>query len=391
MPTYASVGQAVSIDGREAGDKAAAQALGRLAGGQVRFAWVFASHAFNIEEVVRGVRNRIDEAPLWGLSTIAELSSRGESEKSVVVGLVSGRQFNPYGNWWNNFGKESDSIARLLERTFSLSNRKSGPLFIAADGTSGNSERFIASLNLINVSSMIGCLAAGDIQNGVTHQIGGRFFGAGGLSAAIFDPSVRIGLGVDHGWIPIGQRVKITQSEDFRIQLIDHRKPSDVYSHLFGELSEAWTLPPLNRLARLYPLNIIDQPDEQTQGVIRSPLRIEADGSLRMNAEVPETSWAYFMVGSVNSNLEAVKRAAKRALGMLDGNPPALGLIFADNAYRILFEGASKGLAAAVQEVLGMETPILGGYNFGQIVKNPQSNQAELLNQHLLIAVIGNS
>ncbi|MBK8620015.1 MAG: hypothetical protein IPN96_23685 [Anaerolineales bacterium] len=75
---------------------------------------------------------------------------------------------------------------------------------------------------------------------------------------------------------------------------MDGRPASETYAGLFGYPARDWAFPPLNYLARLYPLGV----EQGEDLVVRSPIRVEADGSFRMNANIRDGIDAYLLVGS---------------------------------------------------------------------------------------------
>ena len=72
--------------------------------------------------------------------------------------------------------------------------------------------------------------------------------------------------------------------------------------------------------------------------VIRAPIRVEADGSFRMNAPVRDGVDAYLLVGSRVSCENAAQQAAQQALQQLDGSKPVFALILVDIAWEMLLK-----------------------------------------------------
>jgi hypothetical protein len=178
---------------------------------------------------------------------------------------------------------------------------------------------------------------------------------------------------------------------------------------LFGYPARDWAFPPLNQMARLYPLGLLapassrpPAPVAQAQSpqeelvreqvakdlLLRSPLRIEADGSFRMNATVSDGTEAYLMVGSLSACQRAASAAAEQALAALEGARPVFALVLADLAWQMLFEAQPGADIAAVQAALGEGIPVAGGYTLGQIM--PQAGAPpQFLNQHMLVVLFG--
>jgi hypothetical protein len=166
---------------------------------------------------------------------------------------------------------------------------------------------------------------------------------------------------------------------------LDGRPASETYAQLFGYPAREWAFPPLSHLARLYPLGI-----EQGDGmVVRAPIRVEADGSFRMNAPVRDGVDAYLLVGSRASCEKAAQQAAQYALQQLQGVKPAFALVLVDLAWEMLLKSHPGSEVTAVQEILGKDIPIAGGYTLGQIVPGKDSNVPQLLNQHIVVIAFG--
>jgi hypothetical protein len=117
-------------------------------------------------------------------------------------------------------------------------------------------------------------------------------------------------------------------------------------------------------------------------------MRVEADGSFRMNAVVSDGTEAYLMVGSLSTCQQAATAAAGQALAALDGARPVLALVLADVAWQMLFEAQAGADVLAVQAALGTDIPLAGGYTLGQIVPR-QDASPQFLNQHIIVIVFG--
>jgi len=168
---------------------------------------------------------------------------------------------------------------------------------------------------------------------------------------------------------------------------LDGRPASETYAQLFGYPAREWAFPPLSHLARLYPLGI-----EQGDGMlVRAPIRVEADGSFRMNAPVRDGVDAYLLVGSRGSCETAAQQAAQQALQQLQGIKPAFALVLVDLAWEMLLKSHPGAEVAAVQEILGKDVPIAGGYTLGQIAPGKSSTTPQLLNQHIVVVAFGES
>ena len=178
------------------------------------------------------------------------------------------------------------------------------------------------------------------------------------------------------------------------MRTLNGRPASETYAELFGQPARDWAFPPLSYLARLYPLGI-----EQDDGlVVHAPIRVEADGSFRMNAPVRDGVDAYLLVGSRAACERAAAKASQDALLALGGLKPAFALVLVDIAWQLLLESHPGADVAAVRDILGPDVPLAGGYTLGQIVpgKTPARAGAgavhpEFLNQNIVVVAFAAS
>ena len=259
-------------------------------------------------------------------------------------------------------------------------------LIVIADGLFGDGQTICQVLPPGDYR-LAGCMTGGSLQDKQSQQIGGIQSGTGGLAAARLSGEIRSGVGIAHGWESIGMYFQVTRSEGVWIRTLNARPSSETYADVFGQPANDWVHPPLNELVRLYTLGI--ESDEQDELLLRSPLQVEVDGSFRMSTPVPEGSTGHLMLGSVTTCVDAITRAAEQALLQLGTARPVLALVFADIAWKMMFD-ASPGLETqALRAVLGSEVPIAGAYSVGQIAQHEIQNAARLYNQHIQVVLFG--
>jgi hypothetical protein len=380
MTLTAAVGHAQALDGREAGLQATHHALNHLGASAPNFGIVIASHKYQPREVAAGVTSLTGDMPLIGFSTPAGLTHEGVHPQSVVVALLSG-DLRAEVHWLPGYSQSGRETAnRLAQLTSSEVARQS--LLFFADGFNGDAEQLCDSLP--GKSSLIlGGLSSGDLQTGSNYQIAGTQAGTGGLAAAILRGAARVGVGFAHGWDPVGSQMRVTRSRGFWLRTLDARPASETYAQIFGYPARDWAFPPLNTLARLYPLGV----EQGEKLIVRSPLRVEADGSFRMNATIRDGLDAYLLVGSRASCQAAAQKAAQQALMQLDEAKPIFALVLVDIAWQMLLKSTPGAEITAVQDILGPNVPIAGGYTLGQIA--PFKGAPQFLNQHIVVIVFG--
>jgi hypothetical protein len=380
MTLTAVVGHAQALDGREAGLQAVHQALNRLGALTPTFGIVIASHQYQAREVAAGVTSLTGDMPLIGFSTPAGLTNEGMHPHSVVVALLSG-DLRAEVHWMPGYAQSGRETANRLAQLLTSDVVRQAVLFFA-DGFNGDAEQLCDSLPNLTLP-VLGGLSSGDLHTGNNYQIAGTQAGTGGLAAAILRGSTKVGYGYAHGWDPVGNQFRVTRSRGFWLRTLDGRPASETYAQIFGYPARDWAFPPLSHLARLYPLGI----EQADQLIIRSPLRVEADGSFRLNAAVRDGLDAYLLVGSRASCQAAAQKATQQALMQLDDAKPAFAIVLVDIAWQMLLKSTPGAEIAAVQEILGTNVPIVGGYTLGQIA--PLKGVPQFMNQHMLVIVFG--
>ena len=390
MAMIAAIGHARALDGREAGLQAAHLALNRLGNNAPVFGIVISSHQYEAQGVVNGIASLIGDTPVIGFSSPAGLTSSGLQPHSVTLALIAATDAHADVTWLAGYTQGSREVSQQLAEM--LNRNPHLPALVFADGFNADAEQFCASLSA--GTNLIGALSSGDLNAGNAYQIGGTQFGAGGLALARFEGNIRVGVGYGSGWQPVGAHFRITRSRGFWVRALDGRPASEAYAHLFGYPTREWAFPPLNYLARLYPLGLLapgtqapaEQLDKSLQ--LRSPLRVEADGSFRMNAAVSDGTEVYLLVGSLSACRQAATAAVDQAMAALEGARPVLALVLTDIAWQMLFEAQPGADVAAVQAALHADIPIVGGYTLGQIIPRAMSSP-QFLNQHMVVALFG--
>jgi len=382
MTIQAAVGTAQALDGREAGLQAAHQALNRLGVGAPGLAILISSHQYAARDVMAGVASLVGDAPLIGFSTSANLADGTARTHAVTLALLSG-DFQAEAHWFPGYAQSGRETASRIAQ-LALGNKANHGVLFFADGFNGDAEQLCVSSQLGQLV-FAGALSSGDIHTGATYQIAGNQTGTGSLAAAFLRGNIRMGVGYAHGWDPVGRQFRVTRSRGFWLRTLNGRPASETYAELFGQPAREWAFPPLNYLARLYPLGV----EQGEELIVRAPIRVEADGSFRMNAAVRDGADAYLLVGSRASCEKAAAQAAQQALLGLEGAKPALVLMLVDIAWQMLLKSKPGAEVAAVQDIVGPDVPLAGGYTLGQVIPGKEPAPPKFLNEHIVVIAFG--
>lgn len=385
MPTISSVGQSFALDGREACIQAIEEAKQKILheADHIVMAFIFASREYNLQSILSGASAQLRTTPLFGFSTEGQIHGQGEHQRSLVVALLAGDDFTAQANWWGDFFHYPQAKLQEVFESFAPTVGKNETLLlIHMDGMHGEHETLCKILSAGNYRAF-GTLTGHNDRQKSAFQIGGLTGGDHGLSVASLQGNLKASVGVAHGWQPIGKYFELTKTEDLWIRKLDNQPAAEAYASLLGQPTRDWAFPPLNRLVRLYPIGL----EEGDQLTVKSPLLVEVDGSLRMTAHIPQGKVGHVLIGSTQKSLEAARKAAQQALTGLGSARPILALVFADIAWKMLFETQPGQEIAPIREILGPNVPIAGGYTLGQIYTH--ATGVEVLNQHIEIVLLG--
>jgi hypothetical protein len=378
MTLSVAVGHAQALNGREAGLQAAHQALNTLGSANPALGFVIASHQYQARDVISGVSSLLGDTPLIGSSSPVGLTGAGLHPNSVVVAFLNG-DFQAETHWLPGYAQSGREAGSRLSKQIT-DKEAVRALLLFADGFNGDADQLCSALP--TGIQLAGALSSGDLHTGHSYQLAGPQTGTGALTAAILRGDVSVGIGHAHGWNPVGSQFRVTRSRGFWLRTLDGRPASETYAQLFGYPAREWAFPPLSHLARLYPLGV----EQGDQMLIRSPIRVEADGSFRMNAPVRDGVDAYLLVGSRASCEQAAQYAAQHAIQQLNGKKPVFALVLVDIAWEMLLKSHPGIEIESIQEILGKDVPIAGGYTLGQIVPGKDDDAVpQLLNQHIVV------
>ena len=388
MTITAVVGKSQAFSGLEAASQATKQALDLVGRSPIVLGIIVASYRYAVQDIIAGITPLIGDAPLFGFSTSSEITQSGVSQHSIIVALITGDNIIARANWLPGYDNNSASVTQMLMKTLQPARAK-GCLLIAADGINGNGTQIGSALPDGNYD-VAGCLAGGSLLQDQTYQIGGKLSGTNGIAAAFISGNLATGIGVAHGCQPLGISLKVTSSIENRILTLNGEPACDIYSKLFHFPAQDWLLPPLNQAVHLYPFGFVK--NQQGTQTIRAPIRMESDGSLRMNSPVPEGSTLHLLAANTTNCIEAAKKAASQALKELGKARPVIGMLITDVSWQMLFQATPGREIQAIRAVLGEELLMIGGYTFGQLTRLPAANKPitpELLNEHFGIIILG--
>lgn len=366
----AGVGTSSHSDSFQAGYEACSQAMQKGGIDKPDLTIVFSSVKFAQDQVVKGVRQVSGGASLVGCSGAGEITNEGPSDKVVAVMAIKSDTVS----FTTVLGKGVKENAREAGKNTALAVReKAGANALAAlvmfpDVLAGNGADTVrGALDALGEHALVvGGAAGDDFLFTKTFQYEGEEVASGSIAAVGITGNCALGLGVRHGWMPIGLPMKATKSDGAVLKELDGKPAVKIYEEYFEGKTEALRKEPLARMAITYPLGIkVEGYDEY---LIRDPITVGEDGSLTCAAEIPEGSEVRLMIGSKERAIEAAEDAAKKLMRDFSARRATPKALFMFNciAREKLFAQEAKDEISAVMNIIGRDVPLLGFYTYGE-------------------------
>lgn len=397
MSLFSAVGVSVGEEAYTVGANACQDALDQLKTGSADLFIVFASSKYDQEKMLAGARSVTKDALVVGCSTAGEITTDGPVKKnSVAVMAIKSDTIKFYAGVGEDIAKNPrDAGKRAAEE---VKNKAGAPLaafMMFPDVLVGNGADIVRGTldSLGEHFPVVGGAAGDDFAFVKTYQYLNDKVYSGSVVGLGMVGNFKIGIGVKHGWIPIGLPKKVTKSAGSVLHELDGKPAISIYDDYFGETARELRTETLAKLAITYPLGMKTAGSDEM--LIRDPITVDEKGSITCAAEIPEGSEIQLMIGSREEAVKVAKIAAEKAVEQLDGAVPKAVIIFNCIARNKLFGERSGDEISAIQEAVGKTTPLLGFYTYGEQaplggeVRNINKCNPAFHNETVVIAVLG--
>lgn len=395
----ASVGISQGDDAYAVGANACQDAFDRLGASDPSVVLVFASVEYDQQKMLDGVRSVSKEAPLVGCSTAGEITTEGPAKRhSVAVMALKSDSITFFAGLGENIAKDATEAGKAAADAVKgkAPGGKLNAFIMLPDVLVGNGADIVRGVlqSLGSHFPVVGGAAGDDFEFKKTFQYLDQKVYSGAVVALGLQGNFKMGIGVKHGWIPIGLPKKVTKSSGAVLHELDGKPAIQIYEDYFGkELASGLRTEALAKLAITYPLGMQVAGSEEL--LIRDPITVDEKGSITCAAEIPEGSDIRLMIGSREEAVKVAKVAAENALAQLDGGKPKAVIIFNCIARSKLFGEHSGDEIDAIQEALGKDVPLIGFYTYGEQaplggeVRNINKCNPAFHNETVVIFVLG--
>ncbi|MBT9164883.1 MAG: hypothetical protein DDT22_00747 [candidate division WS2 bacterium] len=371
MSVFAGVGISNIKDSYQAGKEAAQKALTEMGGNHPDFVLVFSTDSFNQKEMIEGIRVITGKASLIGCCGAGVISKEGLSTDSIAVLALRSDVLQINTGMVNDIGQNSrlagEKVAKaILDKEPEKGYKYPPTLLMLPDGLTCNVCELVRGVyeSLGPTYQLVGGGAGDNVRFIKTYQFIDDEVYHDAVSVALITSEVPMGIGVGHGWSPIGRPLVVTKSQGNIIREIEGSPAFEAYLGYFGDVTPRLTPENFPEFGMRHPLGL---PDITGAYTIRDPLKVEEDGSIFCVAEVPENSVVRIMKGDNESVIQAAKESAQKAVNSIGKRKPGLAIVF-DCVSRLLLLGkeAQRELDT-IRDVIGRDVPLIGFFTFGEI------------------------
>jgi hypothetical protein len=362
----AGVGRSNNPDPVKAGAEACKMALSE-AGNKADLIIVFSTVAYDQKKMLEGVRSVFKEIPLVGCSDSGEITGEGPVSKHVAVMALSSDSINFTIGVGEGTDKNSHKAgAMAAEEVKKKAGKKLSLFMMLPDGLAENGAATVRGVQEVLGRNfpIIGGSAGDDFLFKKTYEYCNDQVLTNAMVGIGLSGKFSFGVGVRHGWEPIGLPMKVTKAKGAKLIEVNNRPALSIYEDYFGKKAEELIKEPIARMAYTYPLGMSLEGSDEL--LIRDVVIANEKGEITCAAEIPEGSEIRLMLGDPDKAIQAAEEAAESALSQLKGAKPKVVFVF-DCMARCKLLGPRIGEEiTAIQNVIGREVPLIGLYTYGE-------------------------
>ncbi|HEY4095379.1 MAG TPA: FIST N-terminal domain-containing protein [Baekduia sp.] len=353
---WADVGRSAHSEAATAGREAARAALGGR--NDAGLLLVFASGAYDLPALAAAIGEVAGEVPVVGCSSTGEIDAGGPRTGSVVVLALGGEGFT-FSVTAVTSPDPRDAGARAAACAGDVAGSEHQVLLLLTDGASaGHADTVRGAYSVTGAGiPLVGGVAGHPVfEDSGTAVIYGASVLQGAVVGIAIGSDAPLGIGVRHGWRPVGEPMLVTQAEPGRVVELDGRPAAAVYRERAGADADVLG----------HPLGLQRRIGEAHIRMVT--LDDAADGSI--GAAVPAGSLVWLMESEPETVIAASGAAAREAIDALgpDEEPHALVLFGCAARYLFLGDEAASAEIARVADLVGGAT-VAGLYTHGEIAR----------------------
>lgn len=378
MAIQAGIGISTEKDPRLAAKEAIRQARINLQSENLSLGFIFSTVSLASTGLLKTAAISLGGVPLLGSSGAAIISNQGIFKHGVAVMLLSLPKSVDFNTACVRQIQEKTALAageelgEKLLSNFTQARRHLSTIF--SDGLIKEGSNLLLGLQekLGTSFPLVGASASDNLHFLRTYVYFNEDMLTDAACGILWAGKLNFGLGIKHGWKPLGKPRYATKASGNVLHEIDGEPAAKIYEEYFacdlGELRKK-----LKYISVLYPIGAYLEGEKEY--LLRNIVSIADDGSLSLQGGVPSGSMVRLMIGTKESCLAATRQAAEDAKISLSDSMIGMGthtsrinfvLVFNSvSRYILLRRDANKELSI-IKDVFGSDVPIIGLYTYGE-------------------------
>lgn len=395
MGTLIGVGFSEKKDPFLAASEAATMALYQIHHRPITLAFLFSTIHFAHQRLLDGIHYALGNVKLLGCSGSSVIWPETISKYGVGLMLISMDRVTfgqAYGAGIKDNGARQvgEDFARQALKNLGTPQRDLALIF--CDGTVENGSDLLKGIkDILGLSfPVFGAAAADNFCFHKTYQYFNKELLTDSVVGLIFSGENIFGMGLRHGWKPLGRPHTITSVKGNVIKAIEGKPAVAIYEEYFGK-SRGEIEKNLIEMSIYYPLGLY-VPGE-TEYLLRNVLRIDEDGGLVCQGDASVETDVRLMMGTKEWALDAATQAAQEAKDSLNGKEVKGALVFESISRNKLLGRLTERELSRIKKVLG-NVPILGICSYGEqapLKSLEHYGETYFHNETLAILAIGES
>ena len=346
---------------------------------------VFASPHHDYGVLLEGLQAACGPGLLVGCSSAGEFTSDSAQAQTACALALRSDSMAFSAGVGRNLKSDRKAAAHALVASFKGTKEQDyayRTALVLTDALAGFADSLIEELNLMTsgMYQLFGGGAGDDARFERTHV----FFGTEAIPDAAVALEILsnkpIGVGVQHGWEPASDALRVTEAAGSRIITLNAAPAVEAFQAHAEDTDQHFDA--ANALP-FFLSNVIGIASEGNYR-LRVPLSLESDGSIVCAAEVPRGSLVHIMRASACSAAEAAEKATRNALAQMQGHTPKAAIFF-DCAATRLRTGQDFGLELQALQGALLPAGYIGCNTYGQIARS----EGQFGGFHNCTAVIG--
>ena len=363
------IGFSESQDQIQAANDAIGQAIIELRNLPANLAFIFTSIEFTNPLVLRTATNLLGGIPILGCSSLGLITNQGIFKHGFLILLISLNQQIFFNTALIKDINKKDPAANGKELgeklLYGCKNVRRSLSIVFLDGLTTRATNIINGLQeKLGISfPLIGASASDNLVFQKTYQYFNNEILSESCCGILFGGKINFGLGIRHGWNPLGKMRCVTKSNGNIIEEIDGKVAVNLYEDYLAK-NTLELFKELQRISIFYPIGVYLEGENEY--LLRNIISIKSDGSLVTQGDVPENSKIRLMISTKDSCLNAAMTACQEAKKNLGDKKIKFILVF-DSASRFSLLGRQREKELSIiKEMFGKNIPIIGIYTYGE-------------------------